>query len=273
MGMRSVSVVALLLALAAPPVAGAAVAPAAPLARPVAFEHGSRAERRVALTFDACTTRGRDPYDPRILGILEAMHVPATVFVGGGWAEEEAPALRALASDPLIELGNHTFTHPHLTRLTDAGIRDELIRTQSEIAAVTGRVPTLFRPPYGEYDSHVLRAASGVGLTTVEYDLPSGDPDPRATTRGLVEWVLREARPGSIVVLHINHPQFHTAEALPAIVDGLRARGFDLVTVGELVRDAPPSVGVVAARPTSNRPERHHGHAAPSAAPRLQRQA
>lgn len=271
--MRSVPAVALLLALVAPAVGGASVAPATALARPVAFEHGSRVDRRVALTFDACTTRGRDPYDPRITGILEAMHVPATVFVGGGWAEEETPALRALASDPLIELGNHTFTHPHLTRLTDAGIRDELLRTQAEIAAVTGRVPTLFRPPYGEYDAHVLRAAAGVGLTTVEYDLPSGDPDPHATTRGLVEWVLREARPGSIVVMHINHPRFHTAEALPAIVDGLRARGFDLVTVGELLRDAPASPGVLAARPPSARPERHRGHAAPSAAARLQRQA
>ncbi len=211
-------------------------AAASPAVVPAAFEHGLRGERRIALTFDACTTRARDPYDPRITAELEAMHVPATVFVGGGWAREEPAALAELARDPLVEIGNHTDTHPHLTRLDDAAIRDELLGAQRAIAAATGRTPTLFRPPYGEYDGRVLRVAAALGLTTVEYDLPSGDPDPRATTDALVRWVLREARPGSIVVMHINHRRFHTAEALPAIVAGLRARGFELVTVGELLR-------------------------------------
>ena len=98
-----------------------------------------------------------------------------------------------------------------------------------------GRTPTLFRPPYGEYDARVLRLAAELGLTTVEYDLPSGDPDVHATKQSLVEWVLREARPGSIIVMHINHRRFPTAEALPEIVAGLRRRGFELVTVGELL--------------------------------------
>ncbi|HEY6003521.1 MAG TPA: hypothetical protein VIV57_11655 [Anaeromyxobacter sp.] len=85
----------------------------------------------------------------------------------------------------------------------------------------------------------------------MEYDLPSGDPDAHATKDALVRWVLREARPGSIVVMHVNHPRFHTAEALPEIVDGLRARGFELVTVGELLRpERPPpeARGALAAR-------------------------
>ena len=80
-----------------------------------------------------------------------------------------------------------------------------------------------------------MKVASSLGLTTVEYDLPSGDPDPRASRQRLVDWVLQRARPGSIVVMHMNHPRFHTAEALPEIVAGLRARGFELVTVGELL--------------------------------------
>jgi peptidoglycan/xylan/chitin deacetylase (PgdA/CDA1 family) len=211
-------------------------AAASPTVQPTAFEHGLRGERKIALTFDACTTRAPTPYDPGVTAVLEAMHVPATIFVGGGWAREEPAALAELARNPLFEIGNHTDSHPHLTRLSDARIRDELLGAQRAIAAVTGRAPTLFRPPYGEYDAHVLRVAAAVGLTTVEYDLPSGDPDPRASAQALVQWVLREARPGSIIVMHINHPRFHTAEALPAIVAGLRARGFELVTVGELLR-------------------------------------
>jgi peptidoglycan-N-acetylglucosamine deacetylase len=221
-----------------------------------AFEHGARAQMQIALTFDACTTtRESRPYDPRITEELEAMQVPATIFVGGGWAEREPEALRELARNPLFEIGNHTFTHPHLTRLSAAQIKGELLRTQVEIAGQIGHAPTLFRPPYGEYDDHVLRAAAEVGLTTVEYDLPSGDPGVNVSTRTLVNWVLREARPGSIVVMHINHPRFHTAEALPAIVTGLRARGFELVTAGELLRSSAMPRNVVAS-PKAARPHR-----------------
>lgn len=220
----------------------------APGLKLAAFDHGPRGSRRIALTFDACTTtREPTPYDPRITDVLEAMHVPATLFVGGGWARREPAALRELAHDPLLEIGNHSFTHPHLTRLSSAEIRRELLRAQQAIAAGTGRgAPALFRPPYGEYDARVLRVAAELGLTTVEYDLPSGDPGANASARSLVRWVLREARPGSIVVMHINHPRFHTAEALPEIVRGLRDRGFELVTVGDLLRSSASSHDAVA---------------------------
>jgi len=267
----------LLAALAAPAPGRAAVAraPAAPtLAEPAVLDHGPRGERKVALTFDACTTPGPTPYDPRITEVLERLRVPATIFVGGGWAQREPAALVELARNPLFEIGNHTFSHPHLTRLSDAQIRDELLRTQSEIAAVTGRVPTLFRPPYGEYDADVVRVAAECGLRTVEYDLPSGDPGAHVTRQALVSWVLREARPGSIVVMHINHPGFPTAEALPEIVDGLRARGFELVTVGTLLHSTrsigrPPTVRLAAARRPSSGAEaarRRLGFQRPSAA-------
>jgi peptidoglycan/xylan/chitin deacetylase (PgdA/CDA1 family) len=245
---------ALSLALVAAPAAGRAAT--APAGEPVAFEHGDRRGSKVALTFDACTTRAPAPYDGRVTAILEAMGVPATIFVGGGWAREEARILAELSRNPLFEIGNHTDTHPHLTRLSDERIREELRRTQAEIAAVTGRPPALFRPPYGEYDGRVLRVAADLGLTTVEYDLPSGDPDARATKEALVSWVLRRARPGSIVVMHINHPGFHTADALPEIVAGLRARGLELVTVGDLLRSEEAPRTVARSKPPGPHPGR-----------------
>ncbi len=261
MGMRPITALALALLLAAlPSPAHPAVAAPARLAVPAAFEHGARSQRRIALTFDACTTRDPDPFDPRIPAVLDAMHVPATIFVGGGWAEREPAVLAELGRDPLLEIGNHTFSHPHLTRIPNAAIRAELLETQAVIRSETGRLPTLFRPPYGEYDARVLRIAAALGLRTIEYDLPSGDPDAHATKQKLVDWVLREARPGSIVVMHVNHRRFHTAEALPDIVAGLRARGFELVTVGELLRPEPqPATAVAAAsraRPSRARPHR-----------------
>jgi peptidoglycan/xylan/chitin deacetylase (PgdA/CDA1 family) len=207
------------------------------MSAPGAVDHGPRTGNRIALTFDACTTtREGHPFDASIPAILDSMHAPATLFVGGGWAERERVELQKLGRDPLLEIANHAFTHPHLKRLPDERIREELTRAQSVIASVIGRTPTLFRAPYGELDPRVVKIAASLGLTTIEYDLPSGDPDAHASRERLVNWVVTRARPGSIVVMHMNHPTFHTAEALPGIIAGLRSRGFDLVTVSALLK-------------------------------------
>jgi peptidoglycan/xylan/chitin deacetylase (PgdA/CDA1 family) len=216
--------------------------PPPPAQRPVGAEvvsHGDRSQKKIALTFDACSTRDVSQYDEPVTRVLEETRTPATIFLGGSWAKEEAAHVKALAANPLIELGNHTYTHPHLTRIHDEKrIREELVRTQAQVMALAGVLPRFFRPPYGEYDQRVVQIAASVGLTTIEYDLASGDPDQHATKERLVEWVLRQAQPGSIVVMHINHLRFHTAEALPDIIRGLRARGYELVTVGELLRSS-----------------------------------
>jgi peptidoglycan/xylan/chitin deacetylase (PgdA/CDA1 family) len=212
-----------------------ALAPAATVLAAEVVAHGPRDQKRIALTFDACTTRDVSRYDDRVTRELEAAHVPATIFLGGGWAHTDAAHARRLAENPLFELGNHSYSHPHLRSVSADKIREELQSTQDEIKRITGKTPRLFRPPYGEYDERVVRVAAEVGLTTVEYDLPSGDPDQHATKDRLVEWVVKKARPGSIVVFHINHTRFHTAEALPEIVERLRKQGYEFVTVSELI--------------------------------------
>jgi peptidoglycan/xylan/chitin deacetylase (PgdA/CDA1 family) len=214
------------------------VAPLSPEVAPEVIAHGSRSVKKIALTFDACSTRDWSQYDQRITDELVKANAKATIFLGGLWAKEEAEHVKALATNPLFELGNHTYTHPHMPKVKDdARMKAELVRTQDEVHALTGVVPKLFRPPYGEYDDRVVRIAAQAGLTTIEYDLPSGDPDQHATKERLVEWVLRKAQAGSIIVMHVNHVKFHTAEALPDIIAGLRAKGYELVTVSELLRD------------------------------------
>ena len=214
-------------------------APPAPALAPVVAEvvaHGPRTQKQIALTFDACSTRDVSQYDERVTQVLLATHTPATLFLGGLWAKQEEAHVRVLANNPLFELGNHSYTHPHMTSVKDERrLREELAKTQAEVLALSGHLPKLFRPPYGEYDARLVRVAAELGLTTIEFDLASGDPDQHATKERLVEWVLRKAQPGGIVVMHINHLRFHTAEALPEIISGLRARGFELVTVGQLL--------------------------------------
>jgi peptidoglycan/xylan/chitin deacetylase (PgdA/CDA1 family) len=211
-----------------------------PVLAPVAprvVVRGARKIKVVALTFDACATSDKpSQYDARIAAILQDMQVPATLFLGGKWMEERPEETRYLASIPLFELGNHTFLHPHMTKVSDQRVRDELQWTQESMYALTGRQATLFRAPYGEVDPRVAKLVAEAGMTTVQFDLPSGDPDPRATKEKLVEYVTSMAKNGSIVVMHINGNGRHTAHALPRIIKRLRKRGFELVTVSELLR-------------------------------------
>ena len=220
------------------PPAPAVPVPAPPLLPPVAprvIIHGSREEKKIALTFDACSTRKPSDYDEQITEVLVNSGTPATLFLGGKWMEEEPTHTQNLASLPQFELGNHTFLHPHLTQVSDERIREELQKTQEMMYRLTGRQANLFRPPYGEYDERVVKIAAELGLTTVEYDLPSGDPDVHATKEKLIDYITSTAQNGAIIVMHINRRGWHTAEALPEIISTLRGQGFTFVTVGELI--------------------------------------
>jgi peptidoglycan-N-acetylglucosamine deacetylase len=206
---------------------------------PPVVHSGPRDGPRIALTFDACPTTSA--YDERIARILTETKTPATIFLSGSWVKRSPEIVRELGSNPLLELANHSYTHKHMPQLKrDEQILEELLKTQAEIHALTGKIPTYFRPPFGEFDSRLASLAGKAGLTTIEFDLPSGDPDEYATKPKVVDWVLKQARPGSIVVMHINHRQFPTGDALPEIIQGLRKRGYELVTVGQLLNERPP---------------------------------
>lgn len=210
------------------------------------ISHGPRTLRQIALTFDACATRRPSGYDGRVVEVLVELHVPATFFLGGKWMLDHPDQTRYLASIPQFELANHSFLHPHMTRVSDERLRRELQQPRDVLFALTGRRPTLFRAPFGEYDARVVAAAARLGMTTIQYDLASGDPDASISEQRLIERVTREARNGSIIVMHVNRRGWHTAEALPEIVRRLRERGFSFVTVSELL--TAPEVRTAAAR-------------------------
>ncbi|RYF05834.1 MAG: hypothetical protein EOO40_09940, partial [Deltaproteobacteria bacterium] len=117
--------------------------------------------------------------------------------------------------------------------------RQELLWTQAAIFSRTGILPRFFRPPYGEVDDTLIRSVADAGLITVEYDLPAGDADFHVSDTRLVDWVVRKSLPGSIVIMHMNHPGNKTAEVLPAIIRSLRARGLELSTIGGMLAERP----------------------------------
>ena len=203
---------------------------------PIVIEHGPRNAKIIALTFDACSTHDPSNYDERISEVLIRTRTPATLFLGGKWMMEESEQTKRLAANPLFELGNHTYAHPHLRLKSEEQIRKELQSTQDVMDSLTGRRASLFRPPYGEYDERVVRIAASIGLKTIQFDLASGDPDPAISKDRLVRYVSSMARSGSIIVMHINRRGWHTAEALPEIISRLHQRGFIFMTVSEMLR-------------------------------------
>jgi len=204
-------------------------------ADPLIVEHSSRDSKMVALTFDACPTGHDDEYDERVIEVLTREKVPATLFLSGRWVEKNSERAKYLADQPQFEIANHAFWHPHMLEKDDERILRELKRTQAIIKKVTGKRPKYFRPPFGEVDERLARLASQAGLVTIQYDIESGDPDPGLSAKRIARSVVEEAKGGSIVVLHMNKNGVRTAEALPAIIWGLRERGFELVTVGEML--------------------------------------
>lgn len=208
---------------------------------PLIIEHGPRDAKKIALTFDACPTGREDEYDEQVVAVLLREKVPATLFLSGRWVEKNEERAKFLADQAQFEIANHAYRHPHLPEKDDERVLRELTRTQAIIRKTTGKMPKYFRPPYGEVDERVAAIARKAGLVTIQYDIPSGDPDGELSGRRIVRSVLRDARGGSIIVFHMNRNGVHTAEVLPEIIAGLRQKGIALVTVGELLEQKEPA--------------------------------
>jgi peptidoglycan/xylan/chitin deacetylase (PgdA/CDA1 family) len=191
----------------------------------------------VALTFDACPTGLADEYDEKVVEALLREHVPATLFMSGRWVEKNQEKARFLADHPQFEIAAHSYYHPHLLQKDDDRVLREMKRTQAIIKKTTGRTPRYFRPPFGEVDERVAKLAKSAGLTTIQYDIASGDPDPGLSPQRIVRAVVRDAKGGSIIVFHMNRHGVHTAEILPEVIQQLRQKGFVLVTVGEMLKE------------------------------------
>lgn len=204
---------------------------------PLIVEHGQRDSRKIALTFDACPTGRPDEYDDKVIDVLMREKVPATLFMSGRWVEKNPEKAKLLASHPQFEIAAHSYYHPHMMEKPDDRDVRELKRTQAVIRKVTGKTPRYFRPPYGEADERIVKLAASAGLVTIQYDIASGDPDPNLSPQRIARIILRDAKGGSIIVFHMNKNGVHTAEVLPQIIEGLRKKGFKLVTVGELLNE------------------------------------
>jgi peptidoglycan/xylan/chitin deacetylase (PgdA/CDA1 family) len=204
---------------------------------PFVRKGGGRA-RDIALTFDD----GPGPYTPRVLKVLERFHVHATFFAIGEMERYfAASTVRELRDGDVV--GDHTETHPEMASLTPRQQHNQLLDQIARIELLGGRRPILFRPPYGSYNATTMRELRAMHLLMVLWSIDAGDYL-RPGTGQIVRHVLAGARPGAIVLLHdAGGDRSQTIAALPLIISKLRARGFHLVTVPQLLAEDPPAPG------------------------------
>ena len=184
----------------------------------------------VALTYDD----GPSIHTPRLLDALAAAHVKATFFVLGRSVTAYPEVLRREAELGMA-IGNHTWSHRDMRRLTDAELRTEIDTTSAAVVTVVGSAPTLMRPPYGAYHDRTR----ALGLPIIRWDVDSEDWRNRSAAI-TTQRVLSAVRPGSIVLMHDIHPS--TVDATPGIIAALQARGYVLVTVPELLGATQPGL-------------------------------
>lgn len=189
--------------------------------------HGSRDQRRVALTFDD----GPDPLrTPALLDALAELAAPATFFVVGRQVDAH-PELAARIARAGHELGNHTYSHPYLPLTRSKRVRSELAHADDAIERATGVIPALARPPYGGRSPRNVRVFDRAAKRLVLWDVNSFDWK-RMTADAIASRVLARVRPGSIILLHEARDGGEiTIDAVRLLVPALRARGYELSTV------------------------------------------
>jgi peptidoglycan/xylan/chitin deacetylase (PgdA/CDA1 family) len=176
---------------------------------------------KVFLTFDD----GPDVYTEPILELLRAYGAKAAFFVLGSKVSQRPQIIRTAISDGhLVE--NHTWDHPHLADLTPAEIDAEISRTQQAVRTAGAPAPTMLRAPFNNVDGTVRESAKKHGLKLTQWDIDTNDWRGRSSD-DITNAVISRIRPGAIVLLHdgIQDPS-NTVKALPAIINGIRSRGY-----------------------------------------------
>ena len=218
-----------------------------------------RGLKLVALTFDLCEQPGEIAgYDGAIVDYLRANDVRATFFAGGKWLMTHSERSQQLMGDSRFEIGSHGWAHQNVRGLAGARLEAEIRGPQAAYETLRSRlaqhrcfagralsVPpriSLYRFPYGACNPEALAATAANGLLAVQWDISTGDPWPGQSASAIAAAVLRRVQPGSIVLMHANGRGYNTAAALPLLIPKLKAQGYRMVTVSELLAAGRPEI-------------------------------
>jgi len=199
-------------------------------------------DKVIALTFDACGGAGKNGYDEKLIQYLEKEKIPATLFIGGQWIENNSEVFGQLAQNPLFEIENHGYKHIPcsvsgksaygIIGEANAGeVVDEIEPNGQRIENLTGRKPLFYRAGTAFTDEICPQIARELGYQVVSFNVLG---DAGATySADQIKKTLTEARPGSIALLHMNHPEKDTAEGIMEAVLALQKMGFRFVKLDD----------------------------------------
>lgn len=186
-------------------------------------------KKQIAISFDAAW--GNDDTQ-QLIDILKEYDVPATFFVVGAWVDKYPESVKAL-SDAGHQIQNHSNTHPHMPQLSKEQIKDEIESCNKKIESITGKTPTLLRPPYGDYSNSLIEVMDQLGMYTIQWDVDSLDWKENATADSICDRVTSKVKPGSIVLFHNDAD--NTPAALPEILKCLKDDGYEFVFIEDLI--------------------------------------
>jgi peptidoglycan-N-acetylglucosamine deacetylase len=218
-------------------------------------------QKIVALTFDLCERmKERTGYDAKLVNYLRAHRIKATFYAGGKWMHSHPEKAMQLMADPLFEIGNHAWTHGNMRVLRGREMENQILWTQGQYEVLRNQletrlelgqcrahvteinkiplVPRTFRFPYGTCSRASLNALAKYGLPAVQWDVVTADPSRKQSAKAIARAVLRNVKPGSIIIAHANGRGYNTAKALPKFIPKLQRRGYRFVTVTELLNSA-----------------------------------
>ncbi|MBP2002675.1 polysaccharide deacetylase family sporulation protein PdaB [Paenibacillus shirakamiensis] len=188
----------------------------------------------IALTFDI--SWGDKRTEP-ILQVLKDKGVKnATFFLSSPWSKTHPDVVKDIQTQG-FEIGSHGHKHVNYSTLTEEEIKEQLKSAHSILTDLTGKEPNLLRLPNGDFDKKVLKVADSLGYKVIQWDTDSQDWLNKGVDN-IVNRVVSKSHPGDIVLLHASDSSKQTHEALPIIIDELRKKGYEFVTVSELLNQS-----------------------------------
>ncbi len=196
-----------------------------------------RQDKVISVTFDA--SWGGDK-TLKILDLLDEYNAKATFFLVGIWVDKYPELVKEIAARG-HEIGNHSDSHAHFTQIADSKIRQELDSCSDKIEALTGTRPTLFRPPYGDYNSKVITIVRDEGYEAVQWSIDSLDWKNRGVD-DLIKRATTNVQPGDIILFH-NDSEY-IVDALPAILKHYQAQGFQMIPAKDILLSGDTTIDV-----------------------------
>ncbi len=187
-----------------------------------------RQDKVVSISFDAAWGNEQTQ---TLLDILAEHNVKSTFFLVGNWVDKYPESVKAI-SDAGHDVGNHSDTHPHMTKLPKDKMIAQINDCNNKIEQITGKRPILFRPPYGDYNNDVIDVAEETKVHCIQWDVDSLDwKDP--TAEEMVKRIKSKIKPGSIILMHNGAK--NTPEALPKILDTITEEGYNIIPISEII--------------------------------------